>query len=336
MKKRLMAALMASAMAATMLLTGCGSGSGSGGDSAESGSSSSGDTIKVAFVNQTDADDCCFAATQNFKSYVESDEFKEKVGGKNVEVYTADSNLDIAKQTDNVENLITKGVEAMFIIGVDTAGNTTAVNACNSADIPVFMVGTEADGGDWKFIGFKEYDIGYQQGEYLGKTAPQGAKVCYLTGTAGREASVDQEKGFRDALEKSGRTDIELLSVQPGEWTAEKAMRVTEDWIQVYGDQMNYIVSMDGKMASGAAEALKGAGMADKVSIIGVYSMGTWNSDLIKDGYMEFAVFKDWPSIGNLCGDVLAKVLNGETVDDQTYYDMMDITKDTYSDFFDA
>lgn len=330
LRRRLFGIMAASVMCVGML-AGCGSSTSSADGSGAS--AITGDTVKVGFVNLSDADDCCYECTNRFRAYCESDAFKESIGGKGVEVYTADSNNDIAKQADNVETLLNKGIDIMFIIGVDTAGNTTAVNACNEAGVPVYMVGTEADGGDWKFIGFDESDIGYAQGKYLAEVAPEGATVCYLEGAAGREATLDQEAGFDKALEESGRDDINIVSRQDGKWTATDAMRVTEDWIQTY-DTIDYIVSMDGKMASGAVEALKGANMQDSVEILGVYSMGEWNSDLIKDGYMTFAVYKDWPSIGDLCGEVAAKTINGEEVEDQTIFEMQTITTDTYSDFF--
>lgn len=53
------------------------------------------------------------------------------------------------------------------------------------------MIGTSASGGDYKFVDFKEYDIGYAQGTHMAENAKQNAKVCYVTDTAGREAVVD-------------------------------------------------------------------------------------------------------------------------------------------------
>lgn len=113
----------------------------SGSDETEKG----GDYVyRVGFVNIDNADNCCYPAMQKFVEYVESDEFAKSVGADKVEAITADSAKDIEKQTTNVETLLSKGVDMMFIIGVDTQGNTTAVNACNEEGIPVFMVGTEA------------------------------------------------------------------------------------------------------------------------------------------------------------------------------------------------
>lgn len=325
MKKRLLAVLMASAMAATTLLTGCGS---SGGSSSASGD---GDKVyRVGFVNIDDADQNCYAATQNFINAVNSPEFAKAVGVDKVEAVTADSAKDIEKQTTNVETLLTKGVDMMFIIGVDTEGNTTAVNACNQEGVPVFMVGTEASGGDWKFVGFNETELGQKQGEWCAANLPQNANICYLEGVPGREAAVKRKEGFLDGI--SSRSDLNVLSSQTGKFETAAAMQVTEDWIQAYGDKINCIVSADSMMAIGMVEALKSAGMNDSVTTCGVMHLGEQDGYMIKDGDMSYAVFVSWPSIGTLCADIAQRVYAGETIDDQTYIELTDVTADNYDE----
>jgi ABC-type sugar transport system substrate-binding protein len=101
-----------------------------------------------------------------------SKEVLNKAGVEKIDILTADSDLSIERQTSNVETMLTRGVDIMFIIGVDTEGNTTAVEMCNAAGVPVFMVGTEATGGEWKFIGFNEIDVGKKQGEWCAANLP--------------------------------------------------------------------------------------------------------------------------------------------------------------------
>lgn len=325
MKKRLLAVLMATAMAATTLLTGCSS---SGGGSSASGD---GDKVyRVGFVNIDDADQNCYAATQNFINAVNNPEFAKAVGVDKVEAVTADSAKDIEKQTTNVETLLTKGVDMMFIIGVDTEGNTAAVNACNQEGVPVFMVGTEASGGDWKFVGFNETELGQKQGEWCAKNLPENANICYLEGVPGREAAVKRKEGFMDAI--ASRSDLNVLSSQTGKFETAAAMQVTEDWIQAYGDKINCIVSADSMMAIGMVEALKSAGMNESVTTCGVMHLGEQDGYMIKDGDMSYAVFVSWPSIGTLCADIAQRVYAGETIDDQTYIELTDVTADNYDE----
>lgn len=332
------AAVCAASVLGMSALGGCGdSGQGeaktssknTGADSG-SGQKSDGDYVyRVGFVNIDNADNCCYPAMQKFVEYVESDDFAKSVGADSVEVLTADSAKDIEKQTTNVETLLSKGVDMMFIIGVDTAGNTTAVQACNEENVPVFMVGTEASGGEWKFIGFEEKQLGEMQGEWCAENLPENANICYLEGTAGREATTLRKEGFEEGI--SSRDDLNIISSQTGDFETATAMQVTEDWIQTYGDEIDCIVSADGKMMVGAVEALKGANMLDAVTTVGVVSVED-DGYLIKGGEQDYAVFVSWPSIGTLCGEIAEKVYKGETVEDRTNIEMQHMTQDNYEE----
>lgn len=194
-----------------------------------------------------------------------------KPSADKVEALTADSAKDIEKQTTNVETLLTKGVDMMFIIGVDTEGNTTAVEACNAEGIPVFMVGTEAAGGDWKFIGFNEVELGQKQGSWCVENLPENANICYIEGVPGRESAVLRKQGFEDALKT--RDDLNIIASQSGEFETAMAMQVTEDLIQAYGDKIDCVVSADSLMIIGIVEALKAAGMNDTVVTCGRYAL---------------------------------------------------------------
>lgn len=289
--------------------------------------------MRVGFVNLADSDENCFSATQTFKSVVESDEFKAKIGSDvNVEVIAADSNADIAKQTSNVETILAKGVDYMFIIGVDTEGNSTAVKACNDAGVPVFMVATEATEGDYKFIGFSEKDFGTAQGKYVAKNLKQDGTVVYLSGTPGREAAVIREESALGAI-NAERPDIKIIGNQTGNFKTEDAMKVTEDFIQAYGS-FDCLIAADNSMALGAIEALKAAKMLDKVLVAGCIVPGTWDADLVKNGEMAYGVFVSFKVLGETCADVAAKMYNGENVDDITYMQMIDVDKTNVNEIF--
>jgi ABC-type sugar transport system substrate-binding protein len=289
--------------------------------------------MRVGFVNLADSDENCLSATQTFKSVVESDEFKAKIGSDvNVEVIAADSNADIAKQTANVETLLAKGVDYMFIIGVDTEGNSTAVKACNEAGVPVFMVATEATEGDYKFVGFSENDFGAGQGQYVAKNLKEGGTVVYIGGTPGREAAVMREESALGVIEAE-RPDIKIIANQTGNFKTEDAMKVTEDFIQAYGS-FDCLIAADNSMALGAIEALKAAQILDKVMVVGCIVPGTWDADLVKNGEMSYGVYVSFKVLGETCADVAAKMYNGESVDDITYMKMLDVDQTNVNEYF--
>jgi len=297
------------------------------------GTESTDKLFRVGFVNQANSDPNCFSVQERFIEMVQSDEFKEKVGSpQNVEVLSADSDLDIEKQTSNVETLLAKGVDMMFIIGVDTEGNNVSVQACNDAGVPVFMPFTESSKGEFAFIGWDELQLGEMQGKWCVENLPENAKICYLQGTPGREASDKREKGFLDTIAERG--DITVLSKQPGNFNAADGMQVTEDWIQAYGDEMTCIVAADSQMISGAIEALKAAKLTDKVMTGGVIHLGTWDAETIKSGEQTFAVYAGMMTAGELSAEVAAKQYNGETIEHVNYIDLFNVSQDNYSEYF--
>ena len=346
MKKRVLAMLMATMMAVGML-AGCGGQSDSGEGSAtsdnetaeESGSGEeaqdskgNGDFLyKVGYSNLADSDENCNLSGSTFKEVVESEAFAEAVGHK-VSVEWTDSDNDITMQTSNVETLIAKGIDVLFLVGVDAAGNTTAVEACNKAGIPVFMVASTSEGGDWKMVGFNEFDCGKVQGEYVAENAKEGDKICYMTGTAGTENTVLREEGFLEGL--SSRDDVEIISTQSGEYSAETAMQVTEDWVQAYGDEIDWIVTQDNQMAQGVIEVLKASNMIDKVRISSWIVPGTWDAEYIKNGESEHAVYVSFVTLGQTAAEVCEKFYKGEEIPDETYMELQSVTIDNYSDFF--
>ena len=346
MKKRVLAMLMATMMAVGML-AGCGGQSDSGEGSAtsdnetaeESGSGEeaqdskgNGDFLyKVGYSNLADSDENCNLSASTFKEVVESEAFAEAVGHK-VSVEWTDSDNDITMQTSNVETLIAKGIDVLFLVGVDAAGNTTAVEACNKAGIPVFMVASTSEGGDWKMVGFNEFDCGKVQGEYVAENAKEGDKICYMTGTAGTENTVLREEGFLEGL--SSRDDVEIISTQSGEYSAETAMQVTEDWVQAYGDEIDWIVTQDNQMAQGVIEVLKASNMIDKVRISSWIVPGTWDAEYIKNGESEHAVYVSFVTVGQTAAEVCEKFYKGEEIPDETYMELQSVTIDNYSDFF--
>jgi ABC-type sugar transport system substrate-binding protein len=286
---------------------------------------------RVGFVNIADRDPVCYPSMLKFADRMQSPELLAKVGVDKIEVLTADSDLNIERQTSNVETMLTNGVDIIFIIGVDTEGNTVAVEQCNAAGVPVFMVGTEASGGEWKFIGFNETELGRKQGEWCAANLPQNTNICYLQGVPGREAALLREQGFREGI--ADRNDLRIISAQTGLFEVARAMQVTEDWIQAYGNSIGSIVAADSQMITGSIEALKAAQMINNVITCGVVQLGTWDADPIREGTEDYAVFVYWPSIGTLCADIAAEYYLGNEIAESAYIELFDVTPANYTQY---
>ena len=345
MRKKRIAMLLTVSMVIAML-SGCGGNSDSG-DSGSSGTDTAAETEKseeesgsasedyvyrVGFINIDNADQNCYPAAMNFKEYVESMEFAKAVGTDKVEAMVADSALDIEKQTTNVETMLTKGVDMMFIIGVDTEGNTAAVEQCNAEGVPVFMEGTEASGGEWKFVGFNETELGQKVGEWCVGNLPENAEICFIEGTPGREAAVLRKQGFMDAVAQ--RKDLDILSSQTGEFEVEASMHVTEDWLTTYGDKITCIAGTDNNAVLGASQAIAAANMKGKILTCGVIGNRD-DAEMIKNDECSYGVFVYWPAIGTLCGEIAQQQYLGEEIPERSHIELFDMTKENCDELLD-
>lgn len=197
------------------------------------------------------------------------------------------------------------------------------------------MVVMEATSGEYKHVGFSELDFGRLQGEYVAANAEKGARVFYLQGTQGLSSAALREESFLKALDDAGRGDIEIVAKQDGDYLAETAMQIVEDWITAHGDNIQWIVSADNQMVLGACNALEAAGMSD-VKVIGCITGGTWDLELVQNNQMQGATYVDFGAIGELSAEVARKTYLGEEVDEENDIAMAFITPDNWSEYFDA
>lgn len=345
MKRKVLALAMAAVMMVG-LFVGCGSSSSkeesAGSSAAQTESTASaapaetegGKEYKIGICNINDSDENCFLACDTMRQICESDEFKEAVGADSIVVEWANSDGDIDKQTSNIETLLVKDIDVLFMIGVSTSGSSVAVKSCNDAGVPVFMVATESEEGEWKFVGFDEYQCGYQQGKYLAENTEGEVNVCYLTGIPGQTNVIQRKDGFVKAIEDAGRTDIKIIAEQAGNFLAEDAMQITEDWLQAYGDEIDWIVTQDNKMGQGAVEVLKAANKVGEIKVNSWIVSGTWDAELVKEGYVDYAVYVNFKTLGETMADVCMKQLNGEEVPDTNYMELFDITTENVNEYF--
>lgn len=331
--KRVSAMMMAGAMTLGML-AGCGgSGNSSSSNSGGSGAAaaSSGDKVKVGFVNEANTD--VFDNTR----MTALQEAADAAGTYDIE-YT-DGNLDIQKQIDQANTFIAKGVDILMLVPCDSEGITAAVESANSAGIPVICFGIKANEGDFTFVGSDSYEAGQMQGQYMAETLPENAKVCYLAGTAGLEHTTLRRNGFQDALKEAGRDDVEIIEDQDAQYTKAKAMEKVDAWVQSYSDgkggvTFDAIVAANDQMALGAVESLKAGGILTKEGEVLISGIdGTADGiQAVADGYMCQTVLQDAAGQATAGLEAIDKIMAGETVD-EIMVPFQNITADNVADY---
>ena len=127
------------------------------------------------------------------------------------------------------------------------------------------------------------------------KNRPDGGKVAVIEGQAGVFAAGQRTKGFSETITEGGKFTV-VASV-PGNWDRQLAYDNAATILQQNPDLVGFYANNDG-MALGVVEAVKAAGLQDKVVVFG--------TDGISDAYNSIKA-------GELTGTVNSfPVLTGE------------------------
>jgi ribose transport system substrate-binding protein len=208
--------------------------------------------------------------------------------GVDLQIATGDWN----PETDNanIQNAITKGVQAIIIQPNSSEAVAPAIDAANAAGICTIALLTNPGGsvdtvykGMKAYIGWNEYEAGQLAGESLAKAMGGKGNVVIIEGALASSASVAREKGAVD-LWTQKYPDIKVLAKQPGDYDAEKARNIMTDFVQRFGSQINGALVITNNMATAAADVVAATPeLAGKVPITSYGGQGQF-IDYIKAG----------------------------------------------------
>lgn len=183
---------------------------------------------------------------------------------KGIELVELDGQIDQAKMTSQMENLIAQNVDGIVYCLLEGNAASADINAAQAAGIPVvtFAIPHNRETASCPFVGIDEFAAGAiggkKAGEYFKeKFAGQNAKVGIVE-ISGLAASTDRSDGFIDGF-KEVIPDAEIVQRINGEGKKDVAMSVTEDLIQANPD-INVFFGANGDMGLGALAALEAQG----------------------------------------------------------------------------
>ena len=245
--KNVLSALLIFAFA--LVLAGCNrsGGQGSGG--------TGGDKKKIVGFSQMENDGPWRIA--------ETKSMREEAAKRGYELIITDAQKQTSKQISDVEDLVARGVSAIFLAPREFEGLAPALAAAKEAKIPVFLIDREAAGKVGEdyvtFIGSNFVQQGERVGEWLAKNTGGKAGIIELQGTAGASVAIDRAQGFRNAIGKF--PDMKILASQPANFSRAEGQKVMENLIQAHGKNITAVYTHNDEMALGAIQALKAANM---------------------------------------------------------------------------
>ncbi|HYP26256.1 MAG TPA: ABC transporter substrate-binding protein [Blastocatellia bacterium] len=230
------------------------------------------------------------------------------------DLVVTDAQGQTSKQVSDVEDLIARRVDAIFLAPREYEGLAPALQAAKEANIPVFLIDREAAGKAGEdyvaFLGSNFVDQGKRAAEWLARQTNGKANIVELTGTAGSSVARDRSQGFNDEIKK--HPDMRVIVSQTGDFSRATGQRVMENIIQSKGREITAVYAHNDEMALGAIQALKAAGMKPGQDVIIVSVDGEKAAlEAIIAGDLGATVESN-PRFGPLAFDTLEKYLRKE------------------------
>ncbi|HKY04639.1 MAG TPA: ABC transporter substrate-binding protein [Blastocatellia bacterium] len=236
--------------------------------------------------------------------------------GDRFELVVTDAQGQTAKQVADVEDLIARRVDAIFLAPREFEGLAPALQAAKEANIPVFLIDREAAGiagTDYvAFLGSNFVEQGKRAAEWLIKQTNGKAGIVELTGTAGSSVARDRAHGFMEQIKQ--HPGMQVIASQTGDFSRQAGQKVMENIIQAKGKEITAVYAHNDEMAIGAIQALKAAGMKPGQDVI-IVSVDGERAALEAIIANELgATVESNPRFGPLAFDTLEKYLRKEPI----------------------
>ncbi|MCW7538775.1 sugar ABC transporter substrate-binding protein [Aquabacterium sp. A7-Y] len=179
---------------------------------------------------------------------------------------------DTAAQIKIVEQMIARKVDALVIAPADSKALAPVVKQAIDKGIVVVNIDNRFDAAALQEKGIQVPFVGPDNragarmvGEHLAKSLKPGDKVGIIEGVSTTVNAQQRTLGFQDAMKAAGAT---VVGVQSGQWEINKGNTVAAGMLREHPDLRALLAGND-NMALGAVAAVKAAGKAGKVMVVG-------------------------------------------------------------------
>lgn len=241
-----------------------------------------------------------------------------KAEEEGADLIVVDAGDDAAKQTSDIEDLISRNISVLIVNPVDSDAVAPAVQDAVAAGIKVISVDRVVNGVDVDCaIASDNVEGARMATEYMVSLIGEGAKTAEIQGTSGASATIDRGEGFHLVADEQ----LDVVSSQTANFSRSEGMTVMENILQAQPDLKGVFAHND-EMALGALEAI---GNRDIV----VVGFDATDDALaaIQQGRMAATVAQKPDLMGATAVETAISLVNGETVEKEIPVEVELITK---------
>ena len=217
---------------------------------------------------------------------------------------------DLGKQISQVEDFISRKVDAIIVCPVDSKGIGSGIAEANKAGIPVFTADIAAEEGKVvSHIASDNVQGGKLAGEYLAKLLNGKGNVAIINQPA-ITSVLDRVAGFKEAINKY--PGITIVADVNGQGVRDRSLQVTADVLQA-NPKLTGIFGINDDSALGALDAVNQFNRKG-VFIIGYDATPPAVDAILKNSPLKADVVQYPKKIGIKTIDVIRENFNNITV----------------------
>lgn len=248
------------------------------------------------------------------------DAFKAQCAKMNVdcEITVADNKAD--KQANDVDNLLTKGIDVLVIAPHDATQAAAMVDKAKAQGIPVISYDRliNSDKID-VYISHQVPVIGQRIAEYAIQKVPKGNYVIVDGSSKDNNAVIMKKEYMRLLKPLVDKGDIKIVAENfIDDWKPELALNFAENALTQNNDNIQaFVVSNDG-MAGGVISALTKRGLAGKVLVTG-QDAGLEALQNIAEGRQTMTVYKPIIPLATIAVESAIKLARKEKLETKPF-----------------
>ncbi len=231
----------------------------------------------------------------------------------NVELELLSAGDNDAKQIEQIEYLINKGIDLLVVAPNSAESLTEVIDKAYNKGIPVIYFDRKTNSENYTvYMGADNYKVGHTMGQLIGNEMNGKGVVVEITGLKGSSAAIERHRGFTDAIKEFPA--IEIISSSHYDWTEKSGEEAMEEILEQYHGHIDCIFGHNDRLALGARNVALREGMQD-IRYYGVDALPTPGGgiELVQKGIFEATYI--YPTQGIEVMRMAVRILNGEKVE---------------------
>jgi ribose transport system substrate-binding protein len=234
---------------------------------------------------------------------------------KGADVVTVDAQGDTALQLQQVQQLISRRIDALIYIPAGATAAGLPVQAARAAGIPVVAVDRNPpDAPGDTFIATDSVAAARTLGEHVVKLTGGKGAIGVIQGQLGTTPELDRDRGFNEAVAKA--PGLKVVAMQPSKtWGQDEGFAITRGMLQ-RDPAITVLFGRADALALGAAQAVKVAGLGHKVVIVG-FDGDVAGLRAVKSGVLDATMTQQTQAMGRLSLDAALDLIAGRKLPPQ-------------------